>query len=537
MKKILQAIYNLLGFTGLWLAPIVYGILGQGFLSLDSQKRLLVCLAVIVWTSFNNFWSIACEGKHFDEINIGDGLIPDTGLKKESPQKRVAAYPKVPVQYLSKTPEGVILGTYKNRYVRVPTDTIHHYCILGGTGSGKSSTILLDSLLANFSKDIPGALVFAIDVKGELHEKSTKTFSENVLIVDPSDRTTAGWDAFYRLHENPSDDLIIEAIEEIGQALIVSTNPKDHFFVENARTMFTGLLVYYFKQGETFIDSVNKILEADTGKLILDITKDSSPSDLWYKYLAKFAGKDAESIQDCMVEMTTSLSVFSKSDVKFCFRDNAIKASPYSFREQKSVFLAIPEHLLESYKALLRLCTCQVLQELQRRSEHETTPIMLIIDEFARLGRIEGIFNALATLRSKKVMILLAFQSLAQCEVIYSKDEARTLTDNCRIKYILEVSDPQTAKTVQDWCGTYRDKKETLNGGKNHHKSYSYENQPIVEPKDLLTLTKKQEVILVISGTGYLRVKKVFYFKDKILSAMAEKIRQYNESLLKQQIL
>ena len=55
--------------------------------------------------------------------------------------------------------------------------------------------------------------------------------------------------------------------------------------------------------------------------------------------------------------------------------------------------------------------------------------------------------------------------------------------------------------------------------------------------KDLLTLTKKQEVILVISGTGYLRVKKVFYFKDKILSAMAEKIRQYNESLLKQQIL
>ena len=161
---------------------------------------------------------------------------------------------------------------------------------------------------------------------------------------------------------------------------------------------------------------------------------------------------------------------------------------------------------------------------------------MLIIDEFARLGRIEGIFNALATLRSKKVMILLAFQSLAQCEVIYSKDEARTLTDNCRIKYILEVSDPQTAKTVQDWCGTYRDKKETLTEAKTN-KSYSYENQPIVEPKDLLTLTKKQEVILVISGTGYLRVKKVFYFKDKILSAMAEKIRQYNESLLKQQIL
>ena len=173
MKKILQTIYNIVSFTGLWLVPIVHVILQQGFPEMSNRNVLFVCLAVMVWTSFNNFWSIACEGKHFDEINIGDGLIPDTGLKKESPQRRVAAYPKVPVQYLSKTPEGVILGTYKNRYVRVPTDTIHHYCILGGTGSGKSSTILIDSLLANFSKEHPDSLVFAIDIKGELHEKAT----------------------------------------------------------------------------------------------------------------------------------------------------------------------------------------------------------------------------------------------------------------------------------------------------------------------------------------------------------------------------
>lgn len=120
MKKFLLTLYNVLGFTGLWLAPIVYVILCQGFPDLDNQKRLFVCLAVIVWTSFNNFWSVACEGKRFDEIGIGDGLIPDTGLKKESPQKRMAMYPKVPSHYLSKEPDGIILGTYKNRYVRIP---------------------------------------------------------------------------------------------------------------------------------------------------------------------------------------------------------------------------------------------------------------------------------------------------------------------------------------------------------------------------------------------------------------------------------
>lgn len=531
MKKLTKRIYSILAFTGLWLVPFVYIIISQAFPTVETKTLVIISLILVAWTSFNNFWTIACEGKQLDEIGIGDGLMIDAGLKKESAQKRVAMYPKVPPELLSKEPEGIILGKYKERYVRIPLKDIYHYCILGGSGSGKTSTVLLDTLLANFATGRNAFQTFCIDIKGEISQKSTFAYDENVLIVDPSDRTTVGWDVYYRLHDNPSDDLIIEAIEEVSQALIISTNPKDNFFVENARTMFTGLLVYYFKQGESFIDSVNKILESEIKSLIAEIIKNSEPSDLHYKYLAKFAGKDAESVEDCMVELTTSLSVFSKSDIKFCFRDNYQKASPYSFKEGKSVFLAIPEYMLESYKAIMRLCTVQTLKELERRSEEETTPMLLIIDEFARLGRMEGIFNALATLRSKKVMVMLAFQSLAQCEVIYSKAESRVLMENCRIKAICECSDDESSKTISGWCGKYRDKKETLNGGKNQHKSYTYEDKSIVEPADLITLVKKEEEILVVSGIGYLRPKKCYYFKDEKLKALADKVKAHNKQI------
>ena len=444
MKKIGKIIYSILAFAGLWLVPPLYIIIHQTFPAVETKTLAIMSLILIAWTSFNNFWAVACEGKRLDEIGIGDGLVPETGLKKESPEKRIAMYPKVPPSLLSKEPEGIILGKYKNRYVRIPINEIYHHCILGGSGSGKTSTVLLDTLLANFATGRNGFQTFCIDIKGEIHEKSTYAYDENVLVCNPTDRTSCGWDAYYRLHGNPSDDLIIEAIEEISQALIISTNPKDNFFVENARTMFTGLLIYYFKQGENFIDSVNKILETETKSLIAEIISDSEPSDLHYKYLAKFAGRKNESIEDCMSEMTTSLSVFSKSDIKFMFRDNYQKASPYSFQEGKSIFLAIPEHMLESYKAILRLCTVQTLKEMERRSEEETTPILLIIDEFGRLGRMEGIFNALSTLRSKKVSVMLAFQSLAQCEVIYSKEETRVLTENCRVKVVCECADGET---------------------------------------------------------------------------------------------
>lgn len=465
---------------------------------------------------------------------IGDGLIPETGLQKESTQKKIATYPKVPKKYLNKEPEGVILGTYKNQYVRIPTQEIYHYCVIGGSRSGKTSTVLLDTLLANFATKKNDFLTYAIDIKGELHIKSSYSHSPDIMVVNPTDQTTAGWDVYYRLRDNPSDDLIIEVMQEVASALIISTSKSDSFFVNNAQDMFVGMLLYFYQQGENFIDSVNKILESEIKSLIGEIIKSSEPSDLHYKYLAKFDGKDAESVEDCMVELTTNLSVFgSKSDIKYCFRDNPIKASPFTFKENKSVFLAIPEHMLESYKAILRLCTVQTLKEMERRpdasgKEVKNKPMIILIDEFARLGRMEGIFNALATLASKKISVILAFQSLAQCEVIYSKEETRVLMDNCRVKVICEVSDPQSAKAVQDWCGKYREKKETLSAGKNRHKTYTYEDKDIVQPNDLITLVNQEEVILIISGVGYLRPKKCYYFKDSQISKLAQKVRNHN---------
>lgn len=82
IKKMVQTLYNVLGFTGLWITPLLFFITKRIFPGLEGKTILLVCAAVMAWTTFNNFWAVACEGKQFSEIGIGDGLIPDTGLKK-----------------------------------------------------------------------------------------------------------------------------------------------------------------------------------------------------------------------------------------------------------------------------------------------------------------------------------------------------------------------------------------------------------------------------------------------------------------------
>lgn len=92
MKKLTKIIYSILAFTGLWLVPPLYIIIHQIFPVVETKTLAIMSLILIAWTSFNNFWSIVCEGKRFDEIGIGDGLVPETGLKKESSQKRIAMY-------------------------------------------------------------------------------------------------------------------------------------------------------------------------------------------------------------------------------------------------------------------------------------------------------------------------------------------------------------------------------------------------------------------------------------------------------------
>ena len=93
MKKILKMFYRTVAFSGVWIAPILYYMSGRLIPSASVKSKTVISLAGMLWILFNNTWSVVCEGKKVSEICVGDGLILDTGLKKESAQKRIATYP------------------------------------------------------------------------------------------------------------------------------------------------------------------------------------------------------------------------------------------------------------------------------------------------------------------------------------------------------------------------------------------------------------------------------------------------------------
>jgi len=154
----------------------------------------------------------------------------------------------------------------------------------------------------------------------------------------------------------------------------------------------------------------------------------------------------------------------------------------------------------------------QFLMFFERRNEgNNLPPILFLLDEFPRLGKIPFIMDGLATLRSKKITICLILQSLAQLDVIYGRDERRIISDTCAYKAVLSATAPDTQEYFSKLVGTYEKEKPTTTKAMfnplGSSRSITTEDKPIIKPADFATL---QDVVLLHPfERGVTRVQKV----------------------------
>ncbi|MDO4939987.1 MAG: hypothetical protein Q4E54_08540 [Lachnospiraceae bacterium] len=132
---------------------------------------------------------------------------------------RAAAYPAVPKELLYDKPTGIILGKDKGKYVcnDLTAGGSHNTFIIGETGCGKS-VLAISTLLSNLKSKT--FTVFALDIKGELHEKGSKTDDTKSVIIDPSNKLSYGYDPFYMLRESFTEQELIDASNNISYSLI-----------------------------------------------------------------------------------------------------------------------------------------------------------------------------------------------------------------------------------------------------------------------------------------------------------------------------
>lgn len=441
-------------------------------------------------------------------------------------------YPQVNKQMLSDKPEGVVFGKYRNKYVSKKIYEDGHILIIGGSGSGKSSCLIIPTLLVN-----KGIGSFCIDIKGELSYKASEYTDKDTVIFNPLDRFGYGYDVFYALNEESTSQEVFEVCQNVVNSLIaLSASEQNPFWKTSARNLLLGLMINYYGKGiGNFIDIVDEILSRPIKEQIEDIINEGNISSNEYKLLIQFKDLADDTLSGVVTEMINNINFFAvDNDIRYSLRDNPKMMNPRMIEEQKHIFVVVQEYKLTAYNQVLHLMINQMLSELERRPE-DSENVMFIVDELARIvsaSKIERLLDAARTLRSRKVNLILVTQSVDSLMVSYSEKEIQDLVSNCSYKVILDASNPETEKMIIGWCGKYRAKKKTWNvGDKASGKgSISYEETNIVTESDLMMLRNTGELIL-ISPYGYNRFKKAPYYKDKHMKEISDRCIRNNDIL------
>lgn len=400
---------------------------------------------------------------------------------------------------------GVFFGKVGNNYVTKKETEDGHVLVIGGAGSGKSSCIAIPSLTTWQDR------IFAIDIKGELAEKSGRA----AAIFNPCANSDYGYDPYYLLHESQNR---VQDAKEIALCLLpLPAETKDPFWITSAQNLLTGCILHYSSQGLSFIETLEAVQTTPVAIILDEISQGSCKEAKMF--VNQLIGLKSETLSGIFTELSNNIMVFATDPQLKKALSNTKAINPMLLERGEDVFLQIPEHKLEQWRGLLSLIVQQFLKHFERRPDGTATPVLFLLDEFARLGKIEVISNGLATLRSKKVHICILTQSLAQIDAIYGKVQRQVIADNCSYKAILRATDAETQEYFSKLVGTYDKTKITQTAnyeqytklGKGTGKSVTTEEKRIIKPEEFAYL---QDIVL-LSPFGFARIEKAPYYQDK----------------------
>ena len=166
------------------------------------------------------------------------GSKPKTGTKSEDTETTTS--PTANEKLMSTYRHGIFFGVQEGKYIIKSESQDGHVMVVGGSGSGKTSCIAIPTLRRWKGQ------VFAIDIKGELYEKTKKqrSISSIIRVFNPQDENAYGYNPYMFLKDsrNPAQEA-----RAIAQSLIpLPPNIDNPFWIESAQSILTGAILYYY---------------------------------------------------------------------------------------------------------------------------------------------------------------------------------------------------------------------------------------------------------------------------------------------------
>lgn len=538
----LKGISNWLRYTGLWLLPpVTVGIaviMYYCYCPIDLILSVSMCALVLSLAMSLQIWSLNRIAKQNGLTDYP--LIPynvDQNPYYQVSYRTKALSKKPDKRLLEKEPKGIILGKSDGRYMSIQpgiTPGALHTLVLGTSGSGKTSSVLLSTLLAQHNnKEIT---FLAVDVKGELLEKGFSP-DDKVAVFNPRRRDLYGFDFLYDLTPKSTESEVIEALRRVIYSLIpLRHTGGDEFWPIAARTVLLGLFLFAweYQQCYTLPQLVDFALSKNLNTLITDILAEAEENSVVTRLLSPYGG-------DCVAEETLgSISsnignalqlVSSDSNLRYLTREAPKKITPELLEQGISIDLLIEDRDLETYAPILSLAVATCITYLSSPAREKAvaqdplhSQVVFVLDELGRIPEIQGLPSILQIGRSRGCTVLGCLQSWSSAEDHYGEKVAQDMLTNFSYRVFLQAQpESKDVDMAVKAFGKYTEKKKSVNTGKNKNYSYQFEEKDILQASDLLTLPDKNRIV-VLSPFGAYMLTRCQYFKDTKLRKIASHI-------------
>lgn len=419
-------------------------------------------------------------------------------------------------------PDGVFLGRYRGSYLRHAGP--EHVMAFAPTRSGKGVGLVVPTLLS-----WTGSAVIH-DIKGEnwtLTSGWRSTFSDCIRF-DPTDARSPRYNPLLEVRRGACEVRDAQNIADILVDPEGSLERRSHW-EKTGHALLVGVILHvlYAEEDKTLAGCAKFLSDPDrtfaaTLRLMMSTPHLGDRSHPLVAQAARELQNKSENERSGV--LSTALSFLS------LYRDPVVaevtSVSDWTVEglvmgeRPMSLYLACPPSDVSRTKPLMRLVLNQIARRLtEQEPDLSRRKLLLMLDEFPALGRLDFFETALAFMAGYGVRAFLVAQSLNQIEKAYGPNNA--ILDNCHVRVAFATNDERTAKRISEALGT----KTELRSQKNYtghrlspwlpHMMVSRQEtqRALLTPGEIMQLPATDEIVMV-SGAPPVRARKLRYFED-----------------------
>lgn len=447
-------------------------------------------------------------------------------------------------------PQGIIVGCKgKSKTVALVDDQDVHALMIGAAGVGKTAYFLYPNIEYACAS---GMSFISTDTKGDIYRSygdiAQKYYGYKISVLDLRNPTKSHgnnllhlvnkyMDLYKKSVAEGKEDISYIAKSEKYAKIIAKTiilNGMDGanfgqnaFFYDAAEGLLTSsiLLVSEFgEEGTRHIVSVFKIIQdllapskvkgLSQFKLLLNKLPPEHKAR-WFAGSALNSGE--QSMLSVMSTAMSRLNTFLDTELEqiLCF-DTEIDAERFC-KEKSAIFIVMPEEDNSKYfmvSLILQQLYREILSVADEKGGKLYNRVMMYLDEFGTLPKIESAEMMFSASRSRKVSIVPIIQSFAQLNKNYGAEGAEIITDNTQLTIFGGFApNSKSAEVLSKAMGNKTVMSGSVSRGKNDpSQSLQMIERALMTPDELKSMPKGQFIVMK-TGHNPTKVKLKLFFK------------------------